>query len=239
MTSCMVFSSVGDNTIFDQYWIKDQEGYDIYIVYYDDSVERYDQYKSKVKFAERRKGSKFQNFYWFYKKYPEIIQQYEYFFILDDDIVITGKDIQTMFKIVKEYNLLIAQPSFTKDSKISWPITKHKPGVKLEYTNFVEVNTQLFHKSALTKLMDVYDPILIGWGIDYLAIQSVGKDLLNYAIIHCVQCKNPRESHKQIKTRELFKIPNADKRQQIWETFAKERSLELWMPHKVHKTIPL
>jgi hypothetical protein len=93
------------------------------------------------------------------------------------NIDINSNDINKMFHYAKKYDLLICQPAFDHKSIISHPITKHIEKILLAYTNFVEVNVPLFKKEALDKLMQVYDPILIGWGIDYLALQVNGKNL--------------------------------------------------------------
>ena len=58
----LVFSSVGDNTKFYDNWISDDARYHLFIIYYGDDDEIYSKYKDRVNFAQRRKGSKFQNF---------------------------------------------------------------------------------------------------------------------------------------------------------------------------------
>ena len=60
-----------------------------------------------VTYIEMRKGSKFQNFRYFYDRYKYIIDYYDYFFILDDDIIFKYNDINDMFSISKKYNLSI------------------------------------------------------------------------------------------------------------------------------------
>ena len=60
----LVFSSVGDNTNFDKLWLNGNKIFDIWVIYYGDNDANYLRYKSKVDFIEKRKGSKFQNFYY-------------------------------------------------------------------------------------------------------------------------------------------------------------------------------
>ena len=108
-----VFTSAGDNTTFDFLWINDNIQYDIYVIYYGDNEDTFNQYKAKVKFIEKRKASKFQNFKYFYDTYPDIINQYDRFFILDDDIIFSVEDITNMFKLSRKYNLDICGPSFS------------------------------------------------------------------------------------------------------------------------------
>jgi len=235
-----VFSSVGDNTNFDSLWIGDNMNYDIYVIYYGNNDSIYNKYKSKVTFIEKRIGSKFQNFKYFYEKYIEVINKYDRFFILDDDILFHVEDINNMFNISREYNLEICGPSFSKESKISMPITRHTPNILLSYTNFVEVNTPLFTRTALDKLMEKLDYRLIGWGIDFLYIICNGKEKKeSYAIVHKIVCENPKDINKKEGKRELQKISNCDKRRQIWEEFAEKNKMPKRLPINVYKSIPL
>jgi hypothetical protein len=221
MTTNFLFSSVGDNTNFDALWIDPNMNYDIYIIYYGDNDEIFNKYKENVKYIDRRKGSKFQNFKYFYDTQIDIINRYKHFFILDDDIIMNVDDINNMFKISIEYNLDICQPSFLSTGKISWNITRNKKNILLTYTNFVEVNTPLFNKISLDNLMKVLDYSLIGWGIDYLCtwVNGINKDK-SYAIIHKISCINPMDKDKKSKKRELGLIPNHHSRAQAWKNFA-------------------
>ena len=111
--------------------------------------------------------------------------------------------------ISKKLDLKICAPSFDLQSKISWRVTIQQPEYYFKYTNWVEVNTPLFTKEALKKLMDVYDEKLIGWGIDYLYIWINGLEEKNsFGIIHNISCTNPPDSAKGGK-RELHKIDRA------------------------------
>jgi hypothetical protein len=240
MTTNFVFSSVGDNTSFDTLWIGEDMNYDIYVIYYGDNEEIYNSYKNKVKFIEKRKGSKFQNFKYFYDKYFDIVDKYERFFILDDDIIFNVMDINKMFEISINYDLDICGPSFSDKGEISHQITKHVDNVLLTYTNFVEVNTPLFNKTALYKLMNILPYELIGWGIDLLSIWANGNNKeKSYAIVHSVICINPRIQDKKFNTsRELKKVDNCDRREQIWYEFV--RKMKIQCPEiKNYNSIPL
>lgn len=221
--SNFLFSSVGDNTDFDTLWIDENMEYDIYVIYYGNDEEIYNKYKSKVKFIEKRKGSKFQNFTYFYDTYTDIIDKYDRFFILDDDIIFNVRDINSMFKISRHFRLDICGPSFLPESKLSHLVTKHKPNTILTYTNFVEVNVPLFSRPALDNLMKFMDYSLIGWGIDFLYIWSHGmKKSRSYAIVHFVKCINPKDNSKKNKQRELSLLKNCNSRASIWNTYSKK-----------------
>jgi len=228
----LVFSSVGDNTQFDDLWLGNNRNYDIYVIYYGNDDKIYNKYKNKVDYIERRKGSKFQNFHYLYHKKPEFINKYERFFILDDDIIFNVNSINEMFDISKKYDLWICGPTFKKDgkSKISWKITINQPNNLLRYTNFVEVNTPLFNKYALNKFMKMYDPVLIGWGIDYLYSYALllDNDFETYkrkiALIDKITCINPLDDIKN-NSRELYNVKNANNREKIWLLIKKRNNI--------------
>lgn len=239
----MVFTSAGDNTRFIEDWCsKADQNYDIYVLYYGNSDANFQSYESNVTFIEKSKGSKFQNFHKFWNAHPEIIDKYDRFFILDDDIQITVQDINKIFDISREYNLEICGPSFNEagGSIVSHGITKNKTNTLLSYTNFVEVNTPLFTRTALNNLMKMYDPILIGWGIDYLYIIANGiKKQKSYAIIHSIQCINPTSTNKKDKNRELLNIPNCNSRIEIWEKYANKKNIPTTFHVKDYRDIPM
>lgn len=228
----LVFSSVGDNSNFEELWCDDNRNYDVYVIYYGDNEDIYNKYKSKVDFIEKRKGSKFQNFHYLYNNNPELINQYERFFILDDDIIFNTNSINEMFALSKQYDLWICGPTFKADgnSKISWGLTIHQKNHLLRYTNFVEVNTPLFNKFALDKLMKIYDPELIGFGIDFLYTHAIALDVdesiykKKIALIDKITCINPLDDKKN-NSRELYKIKNAHDRAKIWLEFKKKNNI--------------
>ena len=234
----LVFTSAGDNTNFNTLWVSSEQIYDIVVYYYGDSDENYEKYKAISKLCVRRKGSKFQNFYDFYNTYPDIVALYQRFFILDDDIIMTVRDINSMFCISDKYSLAICQPSFKKGSIISHGVTRNKPKIILQYTNFVEVNTPLFTRTALDKAMEKYSPDLIGWGIDFLYIWANGFSETAYAVVHSVQCVNPRVQEKQGK-RELYLIPLHATRRVVWEAYAESIGCPKVFPIRCYKYIKI
>ena len=236
----MVFTSCGNNTNFHNLWCNSNRNYDIYAIYYGEDEEKYKLYQGKVDWIEKRKASKFQNFHYFYQKYPEIINKYDRFFILDDDIIFSTDDINEMFSISKKYNLTICGPTFKNDGsgKISHQITIQQPKNLLRYVNFIEVNVPLFNREGIDNLMKYYDPILIGWGVDYLMIWANGlQEKDKYALIDKVSCINPRDKKKNNK-RELNLLKNANHRSRDWENIRKKLKIPRWK-NKNHSTIPL
>ena len=198
----------------------------------------YNKYAEKVDYILKRKGSKFQNFHYIYENHKDILNKYDRFFILDDDIIFNVRDINKMFFLSKKYDFSICGPTFKKTErcKISHDITETKNKNQFRYTNFVEVNVPLFNRNALDRLMYYYDPVLIGWGIDYLYIWANGKNNKeSYALIDSVTCINPDDSSKG-GNRELLNITKSNERVQTYEKFAKKIGMKPYPPQKTWNT---
>ncbi len=198
----LVFSSVGDNTGFDNIWLGPKRNYDVWVIYYGDNDENYENYKSKVDYIEKRKGDKWQNFHHVYNTHYDKIQEYDRIFFPDDDIIITTGDIKRMFQLSLECDLWICQPSFAKGSEIGWDINKTTPGRFLTYTNFVENNSCLMTRDAINNFMKVYSPKLLSWGVDFIYMITNNHEEPNnhkrFAIIDKIQCINPPAFLKSI-----------------------------------------
>lgn len=239
----LVFTSAGDNTQFHKLWpcpAGKPKSHDIMVVYYGDNSAKYNEYKQISDHIFKRKGSKFQNFHYIYNNYPKLIAKYDRFFILDDDIIFNHQDITKMFAISEYYKLSICGPTFkpVPECKISHPITISKNTNTMRYVSFIEVNVPLFSREALDNLMRYYDPILLGWGIDFLYIWANGNDKENsYSLIDAITCINPQDSKKS-GSRELNKIKGVHQREQEWNKFKKKHAI-VQVKHKNYKTIQL
>jgi hypothetical protein len=238
---CLVFTSVGDNSKFDSYWIGNGMKYDICAIYYGNNDNLFSKYKDNpnIKYCEKRKGDKYWNFKYFYDSQKEVIEQYDYFFILDDDIIFYVEDINSTFEIADMYKLDICGPSFLPSGITSHTITKHKPDVLLTYTNFVEMNTPCFNKKALAQFMMIYDGELFGWGIDYLYILVNGIDEeRKYAIIHSITCINPTTESKGC-VRELSLVPGYSNPEDMWINFARNNNYPILFELREYYDIPI
>ena len=237
----LVFTSAGDNTQFYNHWLGETRNYDVWCVYYGKNENIYNMYDKLVDKIWKRKGSKFQNFHYIYTNYRHLLDIYDRFFIVDDDIIISTNDINRLFEISIKYDLWVCQPSFTRDDncKISHPITMHLPNNLLRYTNFVEVNTPVFSKDSIHKFMKYYDPILIGYGIDFFYIWVLGLDKDDkYAIIDSIQCINPIADKKAPNTvREHNNITNYDKEDELWFEIQNKYNIPDWIDTKTYSII--
>jgi len=193
----LLYTSTGDRPSI-HHWLPDRN-FDLAITYYGNSTCKY---KKDANFYLKNKDNKFANFYYMYQKYANIINKYKAVFILDDDIIISGKEINRLFNILMEYNLKMLQPSMNPIGKVDWDITKQQKNNFLRFTNFVEMNVPMIAIEPLKDFMKVYNP-KINWGVDLWMLKHFGDGKFNYAIIDDISCINPLDNNKGDGGREI------------------------------------
>jgi hypothetical protein len=106
---------------------------------------------------------------------PEWLEQYEYFYFLDDDIEIGTREINRMFLLSRAFNSSISQASLTRDSFCSWKMFRQQPNSFCRFVGQVEVMAPLFHRDALKACLPSFTGNKSSWGVD-----SVWSKLLGY-----------------------------------------------------------
>src|ERR1700694_3047119 len=81
--------------------------------------------------------------------HPEWLEQYEYFYFLDDDIEIDTRQINSMFLLSHAFNSAISQAALTQDSFCSWRMFKQQKNSFCRFVGQIEVMAPLFHRDAL------------------------------------------------------------------------------------------
>lgn len=193
-----IISAVGKNSLH-KTWVTNNKKIDLHLIVYDDS---YDKYKNDTKFICSLKGYKLRLVYLYLQQHPEYIEQYDYFFIPDDDISINEKNIKMLFRMMRKYNLQIAQPALT-NSYYTYPHTLRNKLCILHYTNFIEMMLPCFSKEALKEVLTTFNANESGWGVEWhwpLLINSNKKDM---AIIDCIEAIHTRPVQNGRKENEI------------------------------------
>lgn len=173
-----VISAVGKDS-FHHKWISENPRFDLHLIVYDNS---YDEYKNDAKLISQSKGYKFQLVYQHLMSNPGIINEYDYFYIPDDDIYINTENIHRLFEYMIEYGLAIAQPALSH-SYYTFPHTLRQPNSIIRFTNFVEIMQPCFSKDALKKVLFTFNENESGWSIDYHWGELIDYHKYNMAII--------------------------------------------------------
>jgi uncharacterized protein YozE (UPF0346 family) len=157
-----IIAAVGKESLHHN-WIDKSDGFDLHLIVYDDSFEKY---KNDTVLIQQSKGQKFKLIYDYLTSNIDILNQYDYFYIPDDDILIDVENIHHLFDYMEKYKLAIAQPALT-NSYYSYLITVRKPDTLLRYTNFIEMMQPCFSRKALKKVLFTFNENASGWGIDF------------------------------------------------------------------------
>jgi hypothetical protein len=209
----LVFTSAGDRANLGC-WLKGDRNFDIWVNYYGNEENRY---KDQSDFYTSIKGGKFSNLHYVYQHWKDILNHYQAILVMDDDLIIDGSSISRLFGLREEYDLWLLQPAFNPRGKVSHSMTRVNPLTFMRYTNFVEMTCPLFRKDKLDNFMKVYNPVLIGYGVDYWYMDILGPDIEGkVVIVDAITCINP---HDWIKgsPREIDILQSTSDRIKVWE----------------------
>jgi hypothetical protein len=173
---CIV-AAVGRDSLHCE-WIDKSPGFDLHLIVYDDSYERF---RNDTPYVAKGKGAKF-NLISQYLSSTDVIRQYDYFYFPDDDILIDSDNIRKLFRYMEDYHLELAQPAIG-NYYITYPHTMRRPASRLRYTNFVEIMQPCFSKEALQRVHFTFTASVSGWGIDYHWTKLLDSGRRNMAII--------------------------------------------------------
>ncbi len=165
----LVFTSAGERKFRDKNnnpiertpineWTKGLKDFDLVTYCYDDSEIG----KDKSNLWVQRKDTKFRNFYHYAHRYPAHLEQYDYVWIVDDDMFMSTDDINEMFYLMEEYNIDLGTPSFDVDGMHYVDILVNDPNYILRYSNYIECAAHIFSRDALKKVKHTFADTLSG-----------------------------------------------------------------------------
>lgn len=117
---------------------------------------------------------------------------YESIWLPDDDVMTSWADINRMFRIFQQHDLLLAQPSLEANGKATHAITLNRPGFALHYSHFVEVMCPLFSASAFKICHPSFNAAISGWGLDVIWPRLLGGVVSKIAVIDDVVAQHTR-----------------------------------------------
>lgn len=184
----LVLVRCGDRSLHSNF-VSDSRSWDLAISYYGADAER--QFPD-ARYVHRLKGGKWDGLFNFFKVYPEALERYDYFWLPDDDIAATSRDVDLLFDLMRRYNFELAQPSLSQDSYLSHLITLTNPAFAFRYTNFVELMAPILSRTMLKKILPLFAQTRSGFGIDFVWQRFVGDPLREVAIIDDVVVRHTR-----------------------------------------------
>ena len=182
-----VFVPVGKDSLHRQL-LKGDADFDLHLLIYDGS---YNKFCNDSDFVACDAGYKMDMIYRYLHRHPELFEKYEYFFLLDDDIVISTEDVNRLFSMMREYQLKIAQPSLVM-SYYTYKHTAFHPFYILRYTNFVEMMMPCFSRDALKAVLPTFEQKIRWCGIEMHWPVLIGSNHNDMAIVDAVSAKHTR-----------------------------------------------
>lgn len=183
MNKNLVMVPAGDSSLH-THWISGNCNFDLIIIYYGNSEDVYNEYKTQSLDCVKNKGEKWHLIHNYIKNNFDKIKHYEYIWFPDDDLLSNSDDINTLFNTNKEYELSLSQPSL--DGYVSYDIEKKVEGSKLRFTSFVEIICPLMSFDTMCWLLDYFIVNQSGWGMDYLWAKLLGNPVDKIAIIDII-----------------------------------------------------
>jgi len=163
--------------LFKESWLKykEEKDFDLCLLFYHEHINNPQLYSDADFFYHLKDFKWFMIDDLFTNIHPEWLQQYEYFYFLDDDIDIDTRQINDMFALSRAFKSSISQASLTQDSFCSWKMFKTQKNSFCRFVGQIEVMAPLFSRDALQKCLPSFVGNRSSWGID-----SVWSKLLNY-----------------------------------------------------------
>lgn len=194
----LVFCSFGDSHKVDS-WNRGQPGYDVALAYYGAAADD-DESLPRARYVCRTKGYKVPNFLVAAERFPEILD-YDYVLFVDDDIVISPYAVETTFELARKYELDACQPSLSAGSTASWPHTRQRDGVVLEYSNLVEIQCFCLSRRLLELSLPYLPIIETGWGLDLIFWTLLHQARERMAVLHAVSMFHGERTGGRIQAR--------------------------------------
>lgn len=163
--------------LFRERWLqyKDEKEFDLCLLFYHEQINHPELYEG-VDFFYQLKDFKYHMLHNLLTNiHPEWLDEYDYFYFLDDDIEIDTRQINRMFLLSRAMQSDISQAALSQDSFCSWKMFKQQQNSFCRYVGQIEVMAPLFTKEALKTCLPSFIGNRSSWGVD-----SVWSKLLGY-----------------------------------------------------------
>mgnify|MGYP002623528043 CR=1 FL=1 len=121
-----------------------------------------------ARFVHMQKGAKWPGLERTLLEHWDLVQQYQYVWLPDDDLLCEPELVSRMFSICHDLQLELAQPALTRDSYFSHLITMQHTAFQLRFTNFVEIMAPVLSVDMLARVFSTIVGNTSGWGLDSL-----------------------------------------------------------------------
>jgi len=121
-----------------------------------------------IRYAHQFAGGKLQGIMAFMEEYPSIIDEYDYFMLLDDDLILSFDSLRRIVALLGRFPFPLASPALSYDSFFSWPLMLANDRFLFRCTDFVEVMMPIMSREFMLAAMPAFNDNFSGWGHEWL-----------------------------------------------------------------------
>jgi Protein of unknown function (DUF707) len=184
----LVVVRAGDKSLH-PYWLRGDGGrnWDLVVSYFGDDP---GVYRDGDAVRIDAKGPKWLGLHALFEQHPELVKNYDYIFLPDDDLMMAKAEISRLFDICRAYGLEAAHPALTWNSHFSHLIALRNAATCLRFTNFLELMAPCLSAALLEESRGYFGKTLSGWGLERVWAKRTGKT--GMAIVDEVTVFHPR-----------------------------------------------
>ena len=160
----LIILRCGKNSLHKK-WININANFDLFLLPYENFIAKTE--KNCTLFP-LMPGQKWPAISKFIKENIDLVSNYDFIMLPDDDLLITTLKLNKLFNQLNIDKPALSQPSLSYKSYYSHFITVKFPGLYARETSFVEIMTPIFHIEALTSLLWTFSLNSSGWGLEPL-----------------------------------------------------------------------
>ena len=162
--SNLIILRCGKNSLHKK-WIDINANFDLFLLPYENFIAKTE--KNCTLFP-LMPGQKWPAISKFIKENIDLVSNYDFIMLPDDDLSITALKLNKLFNQLNIDKPALSQPSLSYKSYYSHFITVKFPGLYARETSFVEIMSPIFHIEALTSLLWTFSLNSSGWGLEPL-----------------------------------------------------------------------
>lgn len=185
-----VLVAAGRKSLHRQF-LKGKPDFDLHLLVYDDSAS---QWQKDTPFVYNGGGYKMDMTFKYLQLHPELLEAYNYFFLMDDDVRMSTEEVNHLFECMLKFHLEIAQPALV-DSFYTYEHTLYHQDNHLRYTNFIEMMIPCFSRNALKKVLPTFKKKKRAQGIEWHWPQLIQSNQKDMAVIDEVTAVHTRPVH--------------------------------------------
>ena len=160
----LIIVRAGRNSIH-RSWIWTINGLaDVAVSAYDDS----DFSGDGARYVHAFVGGKFPGVMAFIERHPEVIDEYEYFWLFEDDLVLPFESLQRISALLARFRFVLSAPGLSYYSFFTWPLAVANSRFLFRGTDFVEVMMPIMSRAFLLAAMPAFNDNYTAWGHEWL-----------------------------------------------------------------------